>query len=56
MIAHLVGSKPCHYASAEAKTAARRLHGDTDVETDVNDGVMEESSLAGKRRKLYQGH
>jgi hypothetical protein len=52
MIAHLVGTKPCCYATSVAKRAARELHGDKDVGTNADDEDSGET-MPRKKRKLF---
>lgn len=52
MIAHLVGSRPCKYASANAKSTARAIKkGKSKAATDDSE---EDEEPGKKRRKLFQ--
>ena len=57
MIAHLIGSKPCPYASKEAKKAARIERGgakDDTASTDADDESEEPSMPAKKRKRIFE--
>jgi hypothetical protein len=49
MIAHLIGRKPCRFASSAAKKAARELRGDQDTSSNADD----EGGPSQKKRKLF---
>ncbi|KAH9992994.1 hypothetical protein BJV74DRAFT_877825 [Russula compacta] len=53
MIAHLVGTNPCHYATSAAKKVARELHGGKDAGSDADDENGEEAGPSQKKRKLF---
>src|SRR5580692_10313342 len=53
MIAHLVGTNPCRYATSAAKKVARELHGGKDAGSDADDENGEEAGPSRKKRKLF---
>ncbi|KAH9981889.1 hypothetical protein BJV74DRAFT_797695 [Russula compacta] len=53
MIAHLVGTNPCRYATSAVKKVARELRGGKDAGSDADDENGEEAGPSRKKRKLF---
>jgi hypothetical protein len=53
MIAHLVGKKPCQYATSAAKKTTRELRGDQDATSNADDEKHQEAGPPQKKRKLF---